>query len=76
VRDGKEKIINAIELVPGDIVKINFGNNIPADMVIIRSNDIKVNNSSLTGESEEMQRVAGESMPNIFESPNVTFFGT
>lgn len=37
---------------------------------------MKVNNSSLTGESEELLRVPEEKARNIFESPNVAFFGT
>ena len=37
---------------------------------------MKVNNSSLTGESEELLRVVEEKSSNIFESPNVAFFGT
>ena len=37
---------------------------------------MKVNNSSLTGESEELLRVTDEKTQNIFESPNVGFFGT
>ncbi len=37
---------------------------------------MKVNNSSLTGESEELLRVPGEKSRNIFETPNVAFFGT
>lgn len=45
-------------------------------MIIIKSNEMKVNNSSLTGESEEMLRVVDEKNKNIFETPNVGFFGT
>lgn len=37
---------------------------------------MKVNNASLTGESEEILRVPREYVPNIFESKNVAFFGT
>lgn len=45
-------------------------------MVIIKANEMKVNNSSLTGESEELPRVPEENNKNIFESHNVAFFGT
>lgn len=75
-REGKKKEINAIELVPGDIVDINTGDNIPADVVLIKTSEMKVNNASLTGESEELLRQPEEKAKNIFESPNVAFFGT
>ena len=75
-RDGKKKEVAAKDLVPGDIVEVNIGDNIPADLVIIKSNEMKVNNASLTGESEELLRIPEENTKNIFESPNVAFFGT
>jgi P-type E1-E2 ATPase len=56
-RSGKKKEVNAKELVPGDVVEINIGENIPADVIIIKSSEMKVNNASLTGESEELLRV-------------------
>jgi sodium/potassium-transporting ATPase subunit alpha len=37
---------------------------------------MKVNNASLTGESEDLLRSPEENNKNIFESPNVAFFGT
>jgi len=58
------------------VVEVNLGDNIPADLVILKSNEMKVNNASLTGESEELLRVPEENARNIFESPNVGFFGT
>lgn len=75
-RDGKRKEMPAIDLVPGDIVDVNTGDNIPADLVLIKVNEMKVNNSSLTGESEELPRKLEEPDPNIFETHNVAFFGT
>ena len=48
----------------------------PADVIIIKSTEMKVNNSSLTGESEELLRVVDEKNKNIFETGNVGFFGT
>jgi sodium/potassium-transporting ATPase subunit alpha len=68
--------VSAAELVPGDVVEINNGVNIPADVVLIKANEMKVNNSSLTGESEDLARIPEEKAKNIFESPNVAFFGT
>jgi magnesium-transporting ATPase (P-type) len=55
-RDGVRKEIEAIKLVPGDIVEIQIGDNIPADVVLFKTNEMKVNNASLTGESEELLR--------------------
>ena len=75
-REGNRIEVDAFELVPGDIVDIDIGDNVPADLVLIKSNEMKVNNSSLTGESEELLRVVEEKSSNIFESPNVAFFGT
>jgi sodium/potassium-transporting ATPase subunit alpha len=75
-RDGKKKEVNSATLVVGDIVEISNGSNIPADIVIIRCSEMKVNNASLTGESEDILRSAEEFNKNIFESANVAFFGT
>ena len=63
-------------MVPGDIVKIKGGDNVPADMILFATNEMKVNNASLTGEPEELLRKVDIKTQNIFESPNVAFFGT
>lgn len=52
LRDGKEKIILAEELVPGDIIILSEGDKIPADARLLEVNNLKVDESSLTGESE------------------------
>ena len=75
-RGGVKKNVAACELVPGDIVEVNIGDSVPADVVLIKSNEMKVNNASLTGESEDLLRIPEEKARNIFESPNVAFFGT
>ena len=57
MRDGNEKEINAIDLVVGDIVKIVGGDKIPADARIITcSDDMSVNQASLTGEPDALPR--------------------
>ena len=66
----------AHDLVPGDIVEIPTGENIPADIVLIKTSEMKVNNASLTGESEDLDRFPDVKQKNIFESSNVAFFGT
>ena len=76
LRNGAFSKIEARLLVPGDIIKVKGGDNIPADLVLISCNEMKVNNASLTGESEDLLRVVDSKTTNIFESPNVAFFGT
>lgn len=51
IRDGQEKLIASIDLVPGDLMLIAEGVKIPADGRILRANDLCVDESSLTGES-------------------------
>jgi len=75
-RDGAKISVKAADIVPGDIVEINSGENIPADVVLLVATEMKVNNSSLTGESEELLRDPKAHHKNIFESINVCFFGT
>src|SRR6185295_10805978 len=51
IRGGKEMIITTEELVPGDIMLLEEGMNIPADAIILQENDFTVNESIITGES-------------------------
>jgi Mg2+-importing ATPase len=50
-RDGKPSEINARLLVPGDLVSVYIGDIIPADMRIVESKDLQINEAVLTGES-------------------------
>jgi sodium/potassium-transporting ATPase subunit alpha len=56
VRDGTISTIPAIDLVKGDVVLLRTGDKTPADLVLFSSADLKVDNSSLTGESEPQER--------------------
>ncbi len=51
IRNGKEEIIDAKDLVPGDIIKLEAGDFVPADARIIHSVSLKSEESALTGES-------------------------
>jgi sodium/potassium-transporting ATPase subunit alpha len=75
-RNGEWGQIEATKLVPGDIIHIKTGERIPADVILYESNEMKVNNASLTGESEDLLRDVNKWEKNIFETPNVAFFGT
>eukprot|EP00854_Cymbomonas_tetramitiformis_P009461 gene9461-11212_t len=55
-RNGERSSVNAYEIVPGDVVELSDGDQIPADVVVISANEMKVDNSSLTGEQEEQIR--------------------
>ncbi|AIQ12036.1 HAD-IC family P-type ATPase [Paenibacillus durus] len=51
IRDGAEQNISAIDLVPGDIVCLEPGDRVPADIRLIRAWNLEVNEAALTGES-------------------------
>nr|CAI99406.1 P-type ATPase [Flabellia petiolata] len=57
IRDGTTQVIDAVDLVPGDVVEMSDGDQVPADIRVIAATDLKVDNSSLTGESEPQTRV-------------------
>jgi len=58
MRNGTEKKIPSTELVPGDIILLQTGDRIPADARIIKEFNLKVDESSLTGESVPVQKIA------------------
>ncbi len=60
IRDGKEQIIDAKLLVPGDIIKLEAGDFIPADARLLSSSSLKSEESALTGESVPAEKDANE----------------
>ena len=58
VRDGQRGHVKAEELVPGDVVILETGDIIPADMRLIESSNLKIDESSLTGESVAVEKDA------------------
>jgi sodium/potassium-transporting ATPase subunit alpha len=75
-RDGDKVTITAAELTLGDIVEIKFGDRIPADIRVLEARQFKVDNSSLTGESEPQLRTPEFSHENPLETKNLAFFST
>uniref|UniRef100_A0A914P1Z9 Na(+)/K(+)-exchanging ATPase n=1 Tax=Panagrolaimus davidi TaxID=227884 RepID=A0A914P1Z9_9BILA len=75
-RDGKIAEIPTEKLVVGDIVEIKGGDRIPADIRIIHAASFKVDNSSLTGESEPQSRSSDCTNVNPLETRNLAFFTT
>ncbi|KAJ3303844.1 hypothetical protein HDU76_005292 [Blyttiomyces sp. JEL0837] len=76
IRGGKQSQISAKELVLGDVVFIRMGDKIPADVYIIASTDLKVDNSSLTGEADPQDRSRRQTHENPLETANLAFNGT
>ena len=77
IRDGARITIPARELVPGDIVLLEAGDNVPADGRITESGSLKVNEGMLTGESEAVEKhtdpIEGEAA--IGDRLNMVFSG-
>ncbi|CAF1460646.1 unnamed protein product [Rotaria sordida] len=72
-----EKVSVRIEdLVVGDIVDIKFGDRVPADIRILEAHGFKVDNSSLTGESEPQTRTKEITHENPLETKNLAFLNT
>ena len=78
LRDGKKKEIDINQLIIGDIVFLSAGDIIPADLRIIESKDLFISQSSLTGESEPVEKTSLTTDKNnsIIELSNICFMGT
>lgn len=75
-RDGAVSQIVARNLVIGDVIIVSGGDRIPADIRIIECSGMKVDNSSLTGESEPQSRGTDFTHENPLETKNIGFFST
>ena len=77
-RDGVEKEIDVADLVPGDIVILEEGTKTPADIRLLEVFSLTVNESSLTGESAPVSKVATElsGEQQINDQKNMVFAGT
>ena len=58
-RNGRMIVVKSSELVPGDIIELEAGNYVPADCRLINSHNLKIEESSLTGETVPMLKEAG-----------------
>lgn len=79
LRDGQEQRVLAEDLVPGDMILLSEGDSISADGRLVEDNDLRVNQSTLTGESNPVHKtkeaVLREDL-NRAERPNLIFAGT
>jgi len=60
IRNGRQQVIPAAELVPGDVVVLETGNYVPADVRLIESVNLRIEEASLTGESVPVEKVADQ----------------
>ncbi len=76
IRDGQKVTMKAEQLTVGDLVEVKFGDRIPADIRVLEARQFKVDNSSLTGESEPQSRSPEFTNDNPLETKNLAFFST
>lgn len=78
IRDGLEMEIELKYLVPGDVIHLSSGDMVPADVQIISSKDLYVNQAALTGESLPVEKICCDSsdIKNELENPNLCFMGS
>jgi Ca2+-transporting ATPase len=78
MRDGKALITDAAAIVPGDIVVLESGSRVPADLRLVRATNLTIDESPLTGESiavEKRPGIVGEETP-IGDRMNMAFAGS
>merc|ERR1712226_1074712 len=76
LRDGEKVEFKAQELTLGDIIFVKFGDRVPADVRVTEAMGFKVDNSSLTGESEPQSRSPENTHESPLETKNLAFFST
>lgn len=78
LRDGKEQLINSSELVPGDIIRLEAGDFVPADARLLASVNLKSEESALTGESVPSEKDAQAQVnekASVGDRKNMVFSG-
>ena len=80
IRNGKETKIPSSEVTVGDVILLNAGDLIPADLRIIEATDLFVNQSSLTGESDSVKKLVESvqkgKIEDITDLDTICFMGT
>ena len=78
VRDGRQEKIDASGIVPGDLVLLEMGERVPADLVIVEATSLEVDEAPLTGESSPVNKAPGvlPSGTALAERSNMAFSGT
>lgn len=79
IRDGEKREIDSSELLPGDIVLLEAGDIVPSDGRVLETHSLMVNESSLTGESDNVEKVCQAidiSGLTIADQKNMVFSGS
>lgn len=78
MRDGEKKEIAVRDIVPGDIVFLEAGDRVPADVRLIEAINLKVDEAALTGESAPISKITNTLPPAsaVADRTNLAFFGT
>src|SRR5512141_2356435 len=78
LRDGKAQMIPSEQVVPGDVVVLSAGSLIPADGIVLETNDFFVNQAVLTGETFPVEKTPGviPAKASLAERTNSAFMGT
>lgn len=77
LRDGEWQVIDAVEVVPGDILRLEEGEKVAADAILLSANDLYLNLSVLNGESTPSERTieSGDAKREL-EAKNMVFAGS
>src|SRR6056297_1084456 len=78
-RSGTENVVSSTEIVPGDIVFLEAGNYVPADLRLTDTHNLKIQESALTGESQPVEKEAEdilESDTDLAGRKNMAYSGT
>ena len=78
IRGGETRYIDDSDLVPGDIIQLNEGDKIPADIRLVAAHTLRVDEAVLTGESVPVSKVTDvlENKKDVYEQINMLFQGS
>src|SRR5574341_528185 len=78
LRDGQAMTVPVADVVPGDVVRLSGGGSVPADCLIIESDDLSVDEATLTGETFPTAKMPGVLPPDtpLGQRSNCVFMGT
>jgi Ca2+-transporting ATPase len=78
IREGKQQQLPADQLVPGDLVRLEAGDKVPADLRLIEAKNLHIDESALTGESVPVDKTTGplDADTQLADRANLAFAGT